>query len=205
MGNAPGMTGALNAFLRITRGATDHIEIPSLTEFNLYQDLAALRTNGVTISAHALNRFSIDSGSVRAELQGAFDLEHLTGPVSGVDLSGTGSFTSTVNGWIPAIQRHGTGCRSAASSLPAARSLAREIVAPACRRGALQHIAQWLSRQEDPEFPAWAILCGAEWSRRHPVGEKRRHLSRDVFAVPPEITAATFFLEAAAGGKIVSR
>jgi hypothetical protein len=99
-GNAPGMTGALNAFLRITRGAQTILEIPSLTEFNLYQDVAALRTNGVTISGHALNRFSIDSGSVRAELQGVSTWNISRRLVSGVDVSGTGLFTSTVNGWI---------------------------------------------------------------------------------------------------------
>lgn len=70
LGNAPGTTDNLNAFLRITSGATTVLEITSPTEFNVYQDTAALRNNDTTISIHALNRFSIDSGSVRAELQG---------------------------------------------------------------------------------------------------------------------------------------
>lgn len=96
IGNAPGATGNLNAFLRISQGATTVLEIPSPGEFNLYQDYAALRTAG----AHSLNRFSIDSGSVQAELQGisTWSISHRM--VGGVDVSGTGVFRSTVNGWI---------------------------------------------------------------------------------------------------------
>ncbi len=100
MGNAPGTTGDLNAFLRITSGATTVLEIPSPNQFNLYQDYAALRTSGTTVSSHALNRFSIDSGSVRAELQGISTWSIWLGLVNGVDVSGTGSFQSSVNGWI---------------------------------------------------------------------------------------------------------
>lgn len=100
MGNAPGATGDLNAFLRITSGATTVLEIPSPTQFNLFQDVAALKTNGMTISTRALNRFSIDSGSVRAELQGISTWNISQILVNGVDVSGTGSFQSSVNGWI---------------------------------------------------------------------------------------------------------
>ena len=87
-GNAPGSTGNLNAFLRITKGSETLLEITSPDQFNLYQDFAAVKGS----SSHALNRFSIDSGSVRAELQG----------VSTWTLSqgGTGPFHSSVNGWI---------------------------------------------------------------------------------------------------------
>ncbi len=99
-GNAPGTTGPLNAFLRITSGTTVLYEIPSVTQFNVYQDLVALKTNGLTITTHALNRFSIDSGSVRAELQGLSTWNISQARVNGVDLSGTGSFTAPVNGWF---------------------------------------------------------------------------------------------------------
>jgi hypothetical protein len=100
MGNAPGTTGGLGAFLRITSGTTTVLEITSPNQFNVYQDIAALRTNGLTISTHALNRFSIDSGSVRGELQGISTWNISQRPVKGVDVSGTGSFQSSVNGWI---------------------------------------------------------------------------------------------------------
>jgi hypothetical protein len=103
MGNAPGSTGDLNAFLRITSGATTLLEIPSPDQFNLFQDTAALRTSGTTISSRALNRFSIDSGSVRAELQGFSTWNISLRPVNGVDVSGTGSFQSNVNGWISIV------------------------------------------------------------------------------------------------------
>ena len=100
LGNTAGLIGNLNAFLRITSGATTVIEITSPDEFNIYQDYAALGTNGATISSHALNRFSIDSGSVRAELQGLSTWNVPRGLVNGVDVSGTGSFQSSVNGWM---------------------------------------------------------------------------------------------------------
>jgi len=100
MGNAPGTTGNLNAFLRITSGATTVLEISSPSEFNLFQDGAALKSSGMTVSSHALNRFSIDSGSVRAELQGFSTWNISRGLVNGVDVSGTGSFQSSVNGWL---------------------------------------------------------------------------------------------------------
>lgn len=99
-GNPPGTIGNLNAFLRITSGTTTVAEIPSPTQFNIYQDFAALKTNGTVISAHALNRFSFDSGYVRGELQGFSTWNIKATPVNGVDLSGTGSFVSNVNGWM---------------------------------------------------------------------------------------------------------
>ena len=97
-GNAPGTLDNLNAFLRIKRGSTTIYEVTSPDHFNLYQDTAALRSGG-RISL-AINRFSIDSGSVRAELQGfsTWAISHRI--VNGVDLSGAGSFRSSVNGWI---------------------------------------------------------------------------------------------------------
>lgn len=100
LGNPAGFIGNLNAFLRITSGTTTVLEIPSPNEFNLYQDYVALRTNGAAISTRALNRFSIDSGSIRAELQGISTWSVPRGLVNGADVSGTGSFQSSVNGWI---------------------------------------------------------------------------------------------------------
>jgi len=100
MGNVPGLVGNLNGFLRITSGTTTVLEIPSPDQFNIYQDSAALRVSGTTVSSHALNRFSIDSGSVRAELQGISTWSISRALVNGVDVSGSGSFQSVVNGWI---------------------------------------------------------------------------------------------------------
>ena len=97
--NAPGTTDALGAFLRITSGTTTLYEIPSGTEFNLYQDVAVLRTNRDIIYTHALNRFSFDTGYVRAELQGISTWTIWLAPFKGVDVSGAGAFTSQVNGW----------------------------------------------------------------------------------------------------------
>ncbi|MBC7979078.1 MAG: hypothetical protein H7Y36_00775 [Armatimonadetes bacterium] len=99
-GNPPGITGGLSAFLRITRGTNTVLEIPSPAQFNVYQDVAVLRTNGLTIFTRALNRFSFDTGSVRAELQGNSTWNISERPVAGVDVSGAGSFQSVANGWI---------------------------------------------------------------------------------------------------------
>jgi len=100
VGNAPGTIGDLNAFLRITEGTTTILEITSPNEFNLFQDAAASRTNKTTITIYAINRFSIDSGAIRAELQGISNWSIPRGLVNGENLSGTGSFQSNVNGWI---------------------------------------------------------------------------------------------------------
>ncbi len=99
-GNPPGAIGNLNAFLRITSGTNTVLEITSPGQFNLYQDFAALKTNGLTTSSRALNRFSFDSGSVRAELQGLSSWHISQKPVNGADVSGAGVFQSSVNGWI---------------------------------------------------------------------------------------------------------
>ena len=100
VGNPPGVTGGLGAFLRITSGTTTLLEIPSPDQFNVYQDVAALKTNGPAIYTHSLNRFSIDSGSVRAELQGISTWKISQKQINGADVGGAGSFHSTVNGWI---------------------------------------------------------------------------------------------------------
>jgi len=102
-GNAPGTIGGLGAFLRITSGNTIILEIPSPSEFNVYQDVAALTTKGAKVSGQALNRFSIDSGSVRSELQGFSKWTINTNPVHGEDVSGTGTFMSKVNGWLQIV------------------------------------------------------------------------------------------------------
>ena len=99
-GNPPGTIGNLNGFLRITSGLRTVVEIHSPTQFNIYQDVASLKTKGAVISAHALNRFSFDTGYVRGELQGLSTWNISAAPVNGVDLSGTGSFVSPVNGWM---------------------------------------------------------------------------------------------------------
>jgi hypothetical protein len=100
VGNTPGTTGNLNAFLRIKSGAATVLDITSPNEFNFYQDVATLKTNGVHISAHAINRFSIDNGGVRAELQGISTWSVLRRLLHGDDTGGAGSFHSSVNGWL---------------------------------------------------------------------------------------------------------
>jgi hypothetical protein len=99
-GNAPGEIGNLNAFLRIKRGSETVLEIHSPTEFNIYQDVAPLRPGGTPRFIRAVNRFSIDSGSIRAELQGIGLWSVPRRTVNGVNVSGTGSFQCSVNGWI---------------------------------------------------------------------------------------------------------
>jgi hypothetical protein len=99
-GNAPGTTGALNAFLRITAGGAVLLEIPNPSQFNLYQDVVAARTSGTTIHTRAINRFSFDTGGVRAELQGISAWTIRLDLVNGTDISGAGAFVSTVNGWM---------------------------------------------------------------------------------------------------------
>jgi hypothetical protein len=100
IGNTPGTTGNLNAFLRIRSGGATVLELASPDEFNFFQDVATLKTNGANISSHAINRFSIDNGAVRAELQGISTWAVSQKLLHGVDTSGTGSFHSSVNGWI---------------------------------------------------------------------------------------------------------
>jgi hypothetical protein len=100
-GNSPGQTGALGAFLRITSGSTTIYRIPSVAQFNLYQDVSVLTPSGNMIYAFAaINRFSFDTGAVRAELQGISTWTFWTSKVNGVPLSGAGRFTSHVNGWM---------------------------------------------------------------------------------------------------------
>ena len=100
-GNSPGQTGALGAHLRITRGSTTIYQIPSVSQFNLYQDVSVLTPSGnVTYAFAAINRFSFDTGYVRAELQGISTWTFFSDRINGVSLSGAGRFTSHVNGWI---------------------------------------------------------------------------------------------------------
>ena len=99
--NVPGQTGALGAFLRITSGSKTLYEIPSITQFNLYQDFVADRYYPPAIyNIRTLNRFSFDTGAVRAELAGVSLWSIPQTPVNGVDVSGAGAFTCTLSGWI---------------------------------------------------------------------------------------------------------
>lgn len=100
-GNSPGQTGALGSHLRITSGSTIVYQIPSVSQFNMYQDVSVLTPSGnVTYSFAAINRFSFDTGYVRAELQGISTWTFFSDVINGVSLSGAGRFTSHVNGWI---------------------------------------------------------------------------------------------------------
>jgi len=100
-GNSPGQTDNLHAFLRVKSGSRTILEVPSPDQFNLYQDVASLRNFGSTIVlSRAINRFSLDNGTIRWELQGIADWIIFKRTSHGVDMSGAGSFTSHVNGWL---------------------------------------------------------------------------------------------------------
>jgi len=104
--NEPGTLGNLNAYLQVVKDGTVIVEVPSPDSFNVYQDFAAIRSSGTRTASRAIDRFSIDFGGLRGELQG-----FSTWSISG----GSGAFVATVNGaiaiegvtddWIPA---HGT-------------------------------------------------------------------------------------------------
>ena len=98
--NVPGQIGALGAFLRITSGTKTVYNIPSVSQFNLYQDYAAKRSYPPALFFRTLNRFSFDTGAIRAELQGVSLWSIQQTPVNGVDLSGAGAFTCTLSGWM---------------------------------------------------------------------------------------------------------
>jgi hypothetical protein len=97
-GNQPGMTGDLNAFLRVTSGNTTVTTVPSPDSFNLFQDGAIVQTRGSHTVSHSLNRFSIDFGAFHAELQGYSTWNIVSKSQGGIDLGGSGPFTSNVNG-----------------------------------------------------------------------------------------------------------
>ena len=100
-GNTPGEGGVdLNAFLRITSGNNTVVEVPTPDSFNLFQDFASLSSHGANSTTYAVNRFSFDFNSYHSELQGYSLWHSVEKTVSGVDLSGTGSFSSTVNGEV---------------------------------------------------------------------------------------------------------
>ena len=122
MGNAPGTLGALGAWLRIKSGATTIYEVPSVSQFNIYQDVSILTTTSTKITARALNRFSFDTGAVRAELQGFSTWTIWRGLIQGQDVTGTGTFTCRGNGWMDIYNvTHG-------SALVQAQILAREPI-----------------------------------------------------------------------------
>ena len=97
-GNQPGTTGDLNAFLRVTSGNNTVTTIPSPDSFNLFQDGAIVKTGGNHSVSHSLNRFSIDFGAFHSELQGHSTWNIVSKNQGGLDMGGSGSFTSNVNG-----------------------------------------------------------------------------------------------------------
>jgi len=98
VGNPPGSTGNLNAFLRVAQRGVPLLDVTSPTQFNLFQDTAVVVTKNATDISRAINRFSIDYGYLHAELEGFSTWKIRTTPLNGNDVSGSGSFTSTVNG-----------------------------------------------------------------------------------------------------------
>jgi hypothetical protein len=100
-GNTPGEVGVdLNAFLRITSGSTVVLEVPTPDSFNLFQDFASLSSHGASSTTYAVNRISVDFNSYHSELQGYSVWHSVEKTVNGVDLSGSGSFSSIVAGEI---------------------------------------------------------------------------------------------------------
>jgi hypothetical protein len=93
-GNPPGTVGNLNAFLRVRKNGTTLVEVPSPDNFNLFQDAAVHIPPGYIGNWRAINRFSIDFAYLHAELQG-YSIWTI-----GNTLSGSGSFTSSVNGYV---------------------------------------------------------------------------------------------------------
>jgi hypothetical protein len=98
IGNPPGTTGNLGAFLRIVKGNEILMDVTSPDKFNLYQDTISMKTSGSSVTVQAINRFSIDFGYLHAELQGFSNWHIATRLVNGVDTSSSGSFTSSING-----------------------------------------------------------------------------------------------------------
>jgi hypothetical protein len=94
----PGTIGNLNSFLRITSGATTVLEVPTPDSFNLFQDYASSSIKGNTTTVSAINRFSIDYGGFHSELQGFSTWKFVYKTVQGINVGGSGSFTSSVNG-----------------------------------------------------------------------------------------------------------
>ena len=104
-GNTPGEEGVdLNAFLRVTSGNGQSnivFEVPTPDSFNLFQDFASLSAHGAVSTTYAINRFSFDFNSYHSELQGFSVWHSVEKTVNGIDLSGSGSFTSAVNAIVP--------------------------------------------------------------------------------------------------------
>ncbi len=97
-GNPPGTTGDLNAFLRVTSGSAIVTNVPTPDSFNLFQDAAIIQSHGNHTVSHSLNRFSIDFGAFHAELQGYSTWNIVSKTQEGLDLGGSGSFVSNVDG-----------------------------------------------------------------------------------------------------------
>jgi hypothetical protein len=97
-GNPPGLTSDLNAFLRVTSGNTTVTTVSSPASFNLFQYGAIIQTRGNHTVSHSVNSFSIDFGAFHAELQGASTWNIVSKNKQGLNLGGSGTFTSNVNG-----------------------------------------------------------------------------------------------------------
>jgi hypothetical protein len=97
-GNPPGLTSDLNAFLRVTSGSVIITNIPTPASFNLFQYGAIIQTRGDRTVSHSINSFSIDFGAFHAELQGVSTWNIVSKTKQGLDLGGSGTFTSNVNG-----------------------------------------------------------------------------------------------------------
>ena len=104
-------TGNMNAFLRIVKGNTTLMEVPTPDSFNFFQDGVSTSSRGGVVTSFATDRFSIDFQEFHAELQGFTTWSSgrqthivvlgspliLTKP-SNPAVSGIGSFSSTLSG-----------------------------------------------------------------------------------------------------------
>jgi hypothetical protein len=102
-------TGNMNAYLSITKGKNDLLDVPTPDSFNLFQDAVATSQQGSVTTAIGTDRFSIAFGNFQAELQGfttwttaknggrtLFPVFSAGSPSA--NATGAGSFTSTVSG-----------------------------------------------------------------------------------------------------------
>jgi len=97
-GNPPGTTGNLGATLRVMSGNTDIVDIPLLTGFDLFQNVAVVNVKGTHITSYAYNHFSFAFGNFAAEVLGYATWNIVEKTVDGIDLSGSGAFSAAVNG-----------------------------------------------------------------------------------------------------------
>jgi hypothetical protein len=108
-------TGNLNAFLRVTQGASPTntiVEAQTPDSFNFFQDAIVTTTHNTSITSIGIDRFSIAYGDLQAELQGSsawnYHQRFARGtPPTGISaftmnaVSGTGTIVNVTQNWVP--------------------------------------------------------------------------------------------------------